>query len=45
MKKMKYNLQSLIKKNKEELLNNKSELEKIEKKIDAKHTARAITAS
>ncbi|MFC0187483.1 FbpB family small basic protein [Fictibacillus aquaticus] len=45
MKKMKYNLQSLIKKNKEELLKNKSELEKIEQKIDARHTGRAIPAS
>lgn len=33
------NLQLLIKQNKEEILSNKSEIERIEKRIDRKHMA------
>lgn len=38
MRKMKLSLQDLLKKNKEELLKDKNELEKIEKRIDDKYS-------
>ncbi len=38
MRKMKLSLQDLLKKNKEELLKDKNELERIEKRIDDKYS-------
>lgn len=38
MRKMKLSLQDLLKKNKEELLKDKSQLERIEKRIDDKYS-------
>lgn len=42
MKKRKETLIELIKKNKEELLNDKEELERIEERLEAKHENRII---